>query len=259
MKQAEAEEASRVKSNFLTTITHELRTPLNAVIGYSEIIAEDMEIEGRKDLAQDAARITGAARHLLGLIDQVLEVTLLEAGKAALELTEFSVRKTVEAAVAAAGEAAQEHGNRVSARIGDLPDAFNDQGKLRLCLDQLLSNAVKFTRNGLVAVTVERERADGREWLRLSVSDTGVGMTAEQIAIAFQPFRQLDGSLRRERGGMGLGLTMAGHAAQLLGGELSAVSEPGAGSTFTLRVPLVYGTKAYVPPDAASAPDVEAA
>ncbi|HWA01112.1 MAG TPA: HAMP domain-containing sensor histidine kinase [Caulobacterales bacterium] len=240
-KQAEAEEANRTKSEFLTTMTHELRTPLNAVIGYSEIIGEDMEAEGFKDLAKDAKRITAAARHLLGLIDQILQLTHIDAGRSALELDEIEVRGLIEGAVASVTEMAHTNRNRLATRIAsDVAVAQTDGEKLGLCVRHLLSNAVKFTNNGLVAISAEREQANGREWLRIAVSDTGVGMTAEEINKAFQPFTQLDGSKTRAQGGLGLGLSITARTAKVLGGEVWASSEPGAGSTFTLRVPMRF-------------------
>jgi len=240
-KQAEAEEANRVKSEFLTTMTHELRTPLNAVIGYSEIIGEDMEAEGFSDLAKDASRITGAARHLLGLIDQILQLTQIDAGKSAVELDEVDVRKLIDTAVASVAEVARVNNNRLATRIGpDVNDAYTDAEKLGLCIANLLSNAAKFTSNGLVAISAEREVYEARDWLRIAVSDTGVGMTTEEIAKAFQPFTQIDGSKTRAKGGMGLGLSITARTARLLGGEVAAVSEPGAGSTFTLRIPMRF-------------------
>jgi signal transduction histidine kinase len=241
-RQADAEESSRVKSEFLTTMTHELRTPLNAVIGYSEIIGEDMEAEGHKDLAQDAKRITAAAKHLLGLIDQILQLTQIDAGRSALELDELDVRQVIDSAVAAVAEQAKANNNRLATRIApDVGFAYTDAEKLGLCVGHLLSNAVKFTNNGLVAVSAERESVEGREWLRIAVSDTGVGMTLDEVKKAFEPFTQLDGSRTRVQGGMGLGLSITSRTAGVLGGEIAAVSEPGTGSTFTLRVPMRFG------------------
>jgi|CXWL01.1.fsa_nt_gi signal transduction histidine kinase len=241
-KRADAEAANRAKSEFLTTMTHELRTPLNAVIGYAEIIGEDMEAEGRTEAAQDAQRITSSARHLLGLIDQILQLSMLETGRAELELTEFNVRHLVEDASAAVAVAAKENGNRLATRVAaDVALARTDRGKLGLCLGHLLSNAAKFTENGLIAVSAERESADGRDWLKLAVSDTGAGMKPEQVARAFEAFTQLDGSTTRAQGGMGLGLSFTQRTAQILGGSVSVQSELGKGSTFTLRVPLRLG------------------
>ncbi|HVY86700.1 MAG TPA: HAMP domain-containing sensor histidine kinase [Caulobacterales bacterium] len=240
-KRTEAEQANRVKSEFLTTMTHELRTPLNAVIGYSEIIGEDMEAEGFKDLAKDASRITAAARHLLGLIDQILQLTQIDAGRSSVELDDVQVRPLIESAVASVSEVAQANNNRLAIRVAsDVTMAQTDGQKLGLCVTHLLSNAVKFTTNGLVAISAEREQANGREWLRIAVSDTGVGMTQDEIEKAFQPFTQLDGSQTRTKGGMGLGLSITASTVKVLGGEIWASSEPGAGSTFTLRVPMRF-------------------
>ncbi len=238
-KRAEAEDANRAKSDFLTTMTHELRTPLNAVIGYSEIIEEDMTAEGRKELADDAHRISASAKHLLGLIDQILALSNMDAERSRLAVAPVDAGKLVQDAIAAIAPQAQANNNRVSCRVAaDLPLAHTDAGKLGMCVTHLLSNAVKFTSNGLIAVSVESERADGLDWLRIAISDTGIGMPPQQIAKAFEPFTQLDDAKTRTQGGMGLGLTITSKAAELLGGEVSAVSEFGAGSTFTLRVPM---------------------
>ncbi|GAM99545.1 two-component system sensory histidine kinase [alpha proteobacterium U9-1i] len=241
-KAADADAANRAKSEFLTTMTHELRTPLNAVIGYAEIIAEDMEAESRAGPAQDANRIASSARHLLGLIDQILQLSMLETGRAELEIVEFNVRHLIEDASAAIAVSAKEHGNRLATRVAaDVGMARTDRGKLSLCIGHLLSNAAKFTQGGLIAVSVERETVDGREWMKIAVSDTGVGMKPEQVARAFQAFTQLDGTNTRAHGGMGLGLSFTQRTAQLLGGSVSAESEIGKGSTFTLRLPMRLG------------------
>ncbi|MBC7770129.1 MAG: hypothetical protein H7124_15200 [Phycisphaerales bacterium] len=237
-KRAEAEEANRAKSEFLAVMTHELRTPLNAVIGYAEIINEDLAAEGRKELAEDANRITGSARHLLGLIDQILNLSSIDAGQEGLSPRDLEVRKLIEEAVAAVQEDARAGGNRISMRVTpDAERAYTDGAKLAVCVSALLSNAVKFTSNGLIAVTVEREEIDGWDFLVMAVSDTGVGIAAEDLPRAFMPFTQLDGSATRAKGGMGLGLSIAQRLAHVLGGEVRAVSQVGAGSTFTLRVP----------------------
>ncbi|MEZ6023839.1 MAG: HAMP domain-containing sensor histidine kinase [Hyphomonadaceae bacterium] len=235
-KRAEAEEANRAKSEFLAVMTHELRTPLNAVIGYAEIINEDLHAEGRNDLADDASRITGSARHLLGLIDQILNLSSIDAGADGLQPADFSVRKLVDDAVATVQEEARAAGNRISVRVAaDAEFAHTDAGKVTVCLAALLSNAVKFTEGGLVAVTAEREDLDGREWLALAVSDTGLGIAPEDLPRVFMPFTQLDSTATRAKGGMGLGLSIALRLAHTLGGDLTATSQPGAGSTFTLR------------------------
>jgi signal transduction histidine kinase len=238
VKRAEAEEANRAKSEFLAVMTHELRTPLNAVIGYAEIIQEDLEAEGRTELANDAVRITGSARHLLGLIDQILNLSSVDAGNDGLAPRDLDVRKLIEEAVHTIQDEARSAGNRISIRVSaDAERAYTDGGKLAVCLSALLSNAVKFTTNGLIAVNADCERLD-QDILVLSVSDTGVGIAAGDLPKLFKPFTQLDGSATRQKGGMGLGLSIAQRMAHTLGGAVTVTSEPGAGSTFTIRAPL---------------------
>lgn len=238
LKRAEAEEANRAKSEFLAVMTHELRTPLNAVIGYAEIIQEDLEAEGRKELSDDASRISSSARHLLGLIDQILNLSSRDAGVDSVQARDVDVRKLIEEAINAVQDDARGAGNRISMRVApEVERAYTDGGKLTVCLAALMSNAVKFTENGLIAVTADYEFVE-REVLVLSVSDTGVGIAAEDLPKLFKAFTQLDGSSTRERGGMGLGLSIAQRMAKTLGGEVTVTSERSAGSTFVVRVPL---------------------
>lgn len=238
LKRAEAEEANRAKSEFLATMTHELRTPLNAVIGYAEIIQEDLDAEGRQELSGDASRITASARHLLGLIDQILNLASMDAGSDGLHTRDVNVRTLIEEAVSAVQDDARAAGNRISMRVAaEAERAYTDGGKLAICLAALLSNAVKFTSQGVIAVTADCERLD-RDTLVIAVSDTGVGISADDVPKLFKPFTQLDGSATREKGGMGLGLSIAQRMALALGGAVSVSSEPGRGSTFTLRAPL---------------------
>ncbi|MGD9980883.1 MAG: sensor histidine kinase [Hyphomonadaceae bacterium] len=238
VKRAEAEEANRAKSEFLAVMTHELRTPLNAVIGYAEIIQEDLEAEGRKALADDAGRITGSARHLLGLIDQILNLSSMDAGVDGLAPRDVDLRKLIEEAIHSVQEDARLAGNRISMRVSaEAERIYTDGGKLAVCLAALMSNAVKFTSDGLIAVTAEREYTD-REMLVLSVSDTGLGIAAADMPKLFRPFVQLDSTATREKGGMGLGLSIAQRMAATLGGAVSVSSERGVGSTFVVRVPM---------------------
>ena len=238
-KRAEAEEASRAKSEFLAVMTHELRTPLNAVIGYAEIIDEDLQAEGRTELAGDAARITASARHLLGLIDQILNMSSVDAGADGLSPREFDVRKLLDEAVGLIQDDARAGGNRIAIRVAaEAEFAHNDAQKLAVCVGALLSNAAKFTQNGLIAVTAERDLSGGQEWLTIAVSDTGNGIAAEDLPRIFSPFTQLEGSRTRAKGGLGLGLSVAKRMANTMGGDVTATSQPGVGSTFTVRVPL---------------------
>lgn len=239
LKRAEAEEANRAKSEFLAVMTHELRTPLNAVIGYAEIIQEDLQADGRKELADDASRISGSARHLLGLIDQILNLSSVDAGAEGLSPRDVDMRRLLEEAVHAVQDEARGSNNRISLRVdSDAEWAYTDGGKLVVCVAALLSNAVKFTQDGLIAVTAGRDVMDGRDVLCIAVSDTGVGIRSGDMDRVFKPFTQIDGSSTRTKGGMGLGLSIAQRMAHTLGGEVSAVSEFGAGSTFTIRVPM---------------------
>jgi signal transduction histidine kinase len=239
LKRAEAEEANRAKSEFLAVMTHELRTPLNAVIGYAELINEDLAAEGRTELADDAARITSSARHLLGLIDQILNMSSIDAGQEGLALRDVDVRKLLEEAVATLQEDARAAGNRISIRVSaEAERAHTDGGKLAVSMAALVSNAVKFTQNGLIAITAERDVIDGKDMLLLAVSDTGIGIASADMPRIFTPFTQIEGGATRTKGGMGLGLSIALRMANTLGGDILASSELGSGSTFTLRIPL---------------------
>lgn len=239
VKRAEAEEANRAKSEFLAVMTHELRTPLNAVIGYAEIIQEDLLAEGRKELADDATKITGSARHLLGLIDQILNMSSIDAGHEGLALRDVDVRKMIEESIAIVQDEARKANNRISMRVSaEAERAFSDGAKLAVSLSALLSNAVKFTSNGLIAVTAELDQTGDGDMLLIAVSDTGMGIAKEDLPRLFKPFTQLEGGSTRSKGGMGLGLSIAQRMAHALGGEVSVTSELGAGSTFTLRTPL---------------------
>lgn len=238
VKRAEAEEANRAKSEFLAVMTHELRTPLNAVIGYAEIIQEDLDAEGRKELSDDAGRISSSARHLLGLIDQILNLSSIDAGVDSLQPRDVDVRKLIEEAIHTIQDDAREAGNRISMRVApEVERAYTDGGKLAVCLAALMSNAVKFTSQGLIAVTAEYEFLE-RDMLVISVSDTGIGIAAEDLPKLFKAFTQLNATATREKGGMGLGLSIVQRMATTLGGDVRVNSERGVGSTFIVRVPL---------------------
>jgi len=239
VKRAEAEEANRAKSEFLAVMTHELRTPLNAVIGYAEIIQEELDAEGRTELSDDAGRITNSARHLLGLIDQILNLSSIDAGQEALALREVDVRKLLEDAISSMQDEARVAGNRISLRVSaEAEHAHTDGNKLAVAVAAILSNAVKFTSQGLIAVTADIERTGADDMLMIAVSDTGAGIAKDQMSAIFKPFTQIETGSTRSKGGMGLGLSIAQRMAHTLGGDVGVVSELGAGSTFTLRTPL---------------------
>ena len=240
-KQA-AEESNRAKSLFLANMSHELRTPLNAIIGYSEMLREEAEDaadkqEGRS--AADLARITAAGKHLLALINDVLDLSKVEAAKTELEWEDASPGQMLEDAAGAMAPLANKNGNRLSVHCAPgLPAMRVDVVKFRQSLYNLLSNACKFTENGTIGVDVVRATVDGAESIEWRVSDTGIGIAADQMHKLFQPFSQVDATTARKYGGTGLGLAISQRFCQLMGGDISVVSEPGKGSTFTIRLPL---------------------
>lgn len=231
-KCAEAEEANRSKSEFLTMMTHELRTPLNAVIGYAEILREDLGAE-QSASADDAGRIEKSARHLLGLIDRILDYVGVDA-PAEAPLRAVDVRALLETHIGASLPEMNAAGNRVSLLV--TPEAertITDAATLGACVAALLSNAAKFAKQGLIAVTAERQGDD----LVISVSDTGPGIAATELPRLFEPFSQAGDVRTRAEGGVGLGLAMAARSIAVLGGDISVRSELGRGSTFVIRLP----------------------
>ena len=237
-----AESANRAKSQFLANMSHELRTPLSAVIGYSEMIEEEMQDLGQVDLLDDLRKINSNARHLLSLINDVLDLSKIEADRMTTFAEDFTVQRLVDDVAATVGALVAQKGNTLVLDLGEgqvgtaaLAEMHTDQVKLRQCLINLISNAAKFTENGRITLTVRR---DG-EMLRFAVSDTGIGMTPEQLSNLFERFMQADVSTTRRFGGTGLGLAITRAFCRLLGGEVTVDSTFGEGSTFTVRVPAV--------------------
>jgi signal transduction histidine kinase len=227
-----AELANVAKSQFLANMSHELRTPLNAVIGYAEIIEEDLEADGLTQSMQDARKIRSAAKHLLALINEILDLSKIEAGKMELSLIPTDLDSLVHEVHAMTATLAAEKGNDLVLQIADLGHGDIDDTKMRQCLFNLLSNACKFTQNGTVRLEGHR---DG-DMLNFLVQDTGIGMTPEQLHKLFQPFVQADSSTTRKFGGTGLGLTITRELARLMGGDVTVTSIPGIGSTFALSL-----------------------
>ncbi len=228
-----AEAANQAKSQFLANMSHELRTPLNAIIGYGEIIAEDVE----DDAAQkDAQRIVAAGQHLLTLINDILDLSKIDAGRIELEPLPFDAAALARDAIETIRPIAREATLHLDLADG-LGAGVSDAFKLKQCLLNLLSNAVKFSQQGDVTLSVRRERGYGGDMLCFAVRDTGIGMNSDQVARLFQPFMQADASTTRQFGGTGLGLAITQRYAQLLGGDVIVESAPGEGSTFTLRIP----------------------
>ncbi len=247
-----AEQANRAKSQFLANMSHELRTPLNAVIGYAEILDEDLEAEGLEASRKDVMRIRSSARHLLNLINEILDLSKIEAGRMDVAPSRFDVEAFIAETVETVAPVAVANGNRLRLDIDpEVGEACTDLQKLKQCLLNLLSNAAKFTRAGEIALRAKRQRRDGRDWLDIEVADTGVGMTPAQVAKLFQPFVQADAQTSREFGGTGLGLAITRRLAQLLGGDVIVVSKLGKGSRFTLSVPADY--EVHLPEAAAQA------
>jgi len=233
-----AEEANQAKSQFLANMSHELRTPLNAVIGYSEMLQEEAGDLGAADLIPDLEKIHTAGRALLSLVNDVLDLSKIEAGKMELYLEPFDVAPMIEDVTVTVEPLINKKDNNLVVTIApDVGTMHSDLTKVRQTLFNMLSNAAKFTEGGTITLTVARTAIDGHDWLTFRVTDTGIGMTAEQLAKLFQPFVQADESTTRKFGGTGLGLTITRQLAQLMGGDITVESTPDQGSTFTITLP----------------------
>ncbi|MGI9592118.1 MAG: response regulator [Myxococcota bacterium] len=233
-----AEEANHAKSAFLAKMSHELRTPMNAIIGYSEMLEEEAEDLGQDDFIPDLKKIQAAGRHLLALINDILDLSKVEAGKMGVYLERFSVPAVIEEVVSTIQPLVTKNANELTVRcppgVGEM---VSDLVKLRQGLFNLLSNACKFTQEGTIELAVERRPAPDGDRVIFSVTDSGIGMTPEQMERIFEAFSQADSSTTRQFGGTGLGLTITRRFAELLGGEVGVTSEPGVGSTFTIELP----------------------
>lgn len=237
----EADAANRSKSLFLANMSHELRTPLNAIIGYSELLEEEAREAGEEHLVPDLEKIHSAGKHLLGLINEVLDLSKIEAGKMEVHLEEVDLTAVLEDVSATVRPLAAKSSNRLVLDAPAPGRMHTDVTKLRQMLFNLLGNAAKFTTDGEISLRARREAQDSGEWMVFEVQDTGIGMTPEQQAGLFQPFAQADSSTTRQYGGTGLGLALSRHCAQLLGGDIELRSAPGTGTTFTIRIPVDAG------------------
>jgi PAS domain S-box-containing protein len=244
----EAEEASQAKSRFLANVSHELRTPLNAIIGYSELLREEVAERGVAGLDADLGKIEASGRHLLSLINDILDLSKVEAGKMDLHLETFAVAGMVDAVTATVRPLVEQNANRLVVEGAAEAGAMHaDRTKLTQMLLNLLSNATKFTREGTVALRITREGNGKGERLVFRVSDTGIGMTEEQMGRLFEAFAQAEASTAAKYGGTGLGLAITKRFSELMGGTVRVESTPGAGSTFTLTLPATVRVKAAVP------------
>jgi signal transduction histidine kinase len=231
-------EANKIKSAFLANMSHELRTPLNAIIGFCEILLEDRANRIDEHETADLRKIRGSADHLLAIISDVLDLSKIEAGKMDVNVEVFPVAAVVDTVMTAMAPQAEKKRNSLKLRCPrELGTIKTDRTKLHQILSNLLSNACKFTEGGRVELTVQLSFADQRRWFEFAVVDTGIGIAPETIDRLFAPFMQADTSTTRKYGGTGLGLAISRHFARMLGGDIQVRSEPGKGSTFTLRLP----------------------
>jgi signal transduction histidine kinase len=233
-----AQSANRAKSVFLANMSHELRTPMNAIIGYSEMLAEQAEDLGQEALIPDLQKINAACKHLLTLINDILDLSKIEAGKMDLALETFDVREIVNEVCLTMQPQIDKNSNELIVDIPVSAGAMHaDPTKVRQILFNLVSNACKFTMAGAIRVYARRTSIDSQDWIEFRVQDAGIGMTPEQLKKVFNAFTQADASTTRKYGGTGLGLTITRSFCQMMGGEINVESEPGKGTTFTVFLP----------------------
>jgi signal transduction histidine kinase/CheY-like chemotaxis protein/HAMP domain-containing protein len=241
----QANQASAAKSAFLANMSHELRTPLNAIIGYSQILTEELAATGARETLDDLEKIESAGRHLLGLINDILDLSKIEAGRMDVYVEPIDIAGLVAEVSTLVQPLVAKNDNRLEVVCPpDVGTIRTDHTKIKQGLLNLLSNASKFTNAGRIKLTVSRSANDGVDLVSFAVSDTGIGMTPEQLARLFQAFSQADDSTTRKYGGTGLGLAITRHFARMLGGDIAVRSESGAGSTFTLTIPARFGERA---------------
>jgi signal transduction histidine kinase len=240
-KSRQLAEASQHKSQFLANMSHELRTPLNAIIGVSEMLREDAE--AAKQDTEPLDRVLGAGRHLLALINDILDLSKIEAGRMELQIESFPLAPLIADVVKTIEPLAAKNGNQVAVNCdGAIGTLHADQMRLRQAMLNLMSNANKFTERGTITVDARQRQETGRDYVTIAVADTGIGMTPEQMGKLFQEFSQADSSTTRKYGGTGLGLAISKRFCQMMGGDITVESEPGRGSTFTIRLPRIVGT-----------------
>jgi signal transduction histidine kinase/CheY-like chemotaxis protein/HAMP domain-containing protein len=243
-----AEAASRAKSTFLANMSHELRTPLNAVIGYSEMLAEDFE-DDLEEFIPDLQRIRAAGKQLQSLIDDVLDLSKIEAGKMEIYLESFDIPPLIEDVVSTVQPLVEDNHNTLEVQCAEnLGAMVADLTKVRQALLNLLSNAAKFTEAGRITLAATREAVNGTDWIKFEVSDSGIGMSPQQVSKLFQAFSQADASTTRRYGGTGLGLVITKHFCGMMGGEIIVESELGVGSTFTIWLPALVQERRVEPP-----------
>ena len=235
----EAREASSAKSRFFANMSHELRTPLNAIIGYSEMLLEDCEDLGNDEMVPDLKRITNSSKHLLSLINNVLDLSKIEAGKMDMYFTPFNIDTMIETIKDVSGPLASKNNNEFIIKNNVKGEMTSDETKLRQCIVNFLSNAFKFTENGQVALVIGSKTIDKKEYVNFDIKDTGIGMTEDQLGKLFDTYTQAERSTSAKYGGTGLGLSISKHFAEMMGGGVEVSSKVGEGSTFSIFVPRV--------------------
>ncbi|MBA2688332.1 MAG: response regulator [Gemmatimonadaceae bacterium] len=234
-----SETANKTKSLFLANMSHELRTPLNAIVGYSEMLQEEAADRELDSFGADLAKINASGKHLLALINDILDLSKIEAGKMELYLETFDLDTMIDDVASTVQPMVTKNANSLHIeRASDLGTMYADQIKVRQGLFNLLSNAAKFTHAGIVTLNAERQRMDSRDWIVFRVTDTGIGLSPEQIIKLFQDFTQADASTTRKFGGTGLGLALTRRFCQMMGGDVTLHSVLGEGSTFTIKLPM---------------------
>jgi signal transduction histidine kinase len=235
-----ADAANRGKSVFLFKMSHEFRTPLNAVIGYSEILLEDVEISGASQRKGDLERIRAAGKHLLSLVTDVLDISKIESNLIELKNETFKVASLIDDIVSTCRPMVTTGQNRLVVQCpAELGSATTDQTKLRQAALNLVSNAAKFTKGGTIVLSAARERRASGDWIEIRVSDTGIGLSKEELARLFENFAQASTETSRKYGGTGLGLAISQKFCALMGGGIAVTSEVGHGSVFTICIPAI--------------------
>jgi len=240
----EAEKASTAKSAFLANMSHELRTPMNAIIGYSEMLAEDAEDDGLDVMLADLNKISAAGKHLLSLINDVLDLSKIEAGKMDMFLETFPVAEMTNDVANTSASLIEKNNNKLELEVAeDAGEMHADMTKIRQVLFNLISNAAKFTKEGTITLEASREVHDGVSWIRFAVSDTGIGIPEDKLGHIFEEFSQADDTTTKEYGGTGLGLALTKRFSEMMGGSIKVESEVGAGSSFIITLPAVVEKK----------------
>ena len=244
----QALESSRIKSEFLAKMSHEFRTPLNAIIGYSEMLQEELEEQEPGESIRDLQNIAGAGNNLLKMVNDVLDFSRIEAGTPDLVLEEFSVRDLTDSVISEIRSLAEKNLNTLEVKCpADIVAMRADVSKVRRSLFNLLSNACKFTQNGRVAIVISQRTEGGVDWVDFQVTDTGIGMSEAEIARLFQVFVQGDVEIGIKYGGVGLGLPISQSYCRLMGGDITVASKPGKGSTFVMTLPAIVNASPHGP------------